>query len=352
MTSVLTQLKLKEISLVDNGANQHARVLLAKRVPEKAGKAKASKPKPKGKPPYSAATAKAAAAFAGCIAAAVAKGYMDGEAETLQEALDEQAERELLDALWSSLCSIFNDDTLSDEQEAAMTQASFDQFMAQLKGNDAAAVAKEDTMPLDLSKAAPEVKAHIEKLEADLKAATAKQADLEKSVAELKAAAPKGDPAEEILKGLTPEAKAVVEKAQKDAAAATSRVQKLEDDASRKEYVAKAATLKKLPAKADELGVALKALAETAPDAYKEIERVLMAANELIEKNDLLMKQLGADGAGDAPTDGSAHVEARAKAQELLKAGTAKTIEQGVQMVYKRDPALYARSREESRAKN
>jgi hypothetical protein len=330
MAKTLRQLEILEVSMVDRPANPQAKVLLAKRAPEKK-EARARQ-------------TKAARAYAKCIALAIAKGYMDGEAETLQEALDERAERELLDALWSSLCSIFNDDTLSEEQEAAMTQASFDQFMAQLKGDDTA-VTKEAGM--DLSKVAPEVKAHVEKLEADL---TAARAELTK-----KAEPPKP---EDVLKGLTPEARAHVESLQKkaeesekQAKEANELAKSLQDKATTKEYVAKAAALKRLPAKPDELGAALKSVAAAAPDAYKEIERVLTAANEQIEKNDLLFKQLGASG-GANDGEGTAYATARAKAQELVAKGEAKTLEQGVALVFKREPELYKQHRQEQTQKN
>lgn len=322
MTTVLRHLKIAENSLVDAGANQHARVLLAKRAP-------ATK---KRKVSPGLATKHAVAVVAKFTKAAIAKGYMDGQAETLDDAIEDQEERELLTALWDSLNSIFNDDTISEEQEAAMAQSSFDSFMTRLKDGS---TPKEARMTLDLSKAAPELKAHVEKLEADLKAATTKLVELEKK-----------EPVD-VLKGLTPEAKALVEKAQRDANEASERIQKLEDENLTREYIAKAEKLPLLAKSAKDLGVLLKTAFRKLDKAdYEALETLLKAANEQIDKG----KVFGiVGGNGNGHSADTAYGEARSRAQELVTKGEAKTIEQGVSLVFKRDPALYDRHRSEGK---
>lgn len=268
------------------------------------------------------------------VALAVSKGYMDGQAQTLDEAVEDQEERELLSALWDALYSIFNDDTVSEADQASMVSASFDQFLTRLQGT--APQAKEASMTIDLSKVAPEIKAHIEKLSGDLK--TAQEA--------LAKAAPKQP--EDVLKGLDGPARELVEKAQRDAADATKKadeaaaqVRKMQDEQRSREYVEKARVLKAIPgASATELGALLKAFAEKAtPEEYTKLEALLKGCNDAIETG-ALFSERGHSGDGSA-AGGSAVERVNALVKARMEKGASKTESEALSAVMRENPGLY-----------
>jgi hypothetical protein len=317
VTAILGDLKINEISLVDRPANQAAKVLLTKR----AGVGSDADAKKRA-----TETVQKLLASKG-LAGRFTKGYMDGQARTLGAALAEREERELLDALSCALYSIFNDDTITEADEAAMVKASFDEFLSRLQGEPAPMATKEARMTLDLSKAAPEVKAHVEKLEARI-------ADLEK------AAAP-APQTEEVLKGLPAEVRERIEKAERENAESKARIEKLEDERLSEQFTKRAESLPQI-GKARDLGVLLKRASQKLDKAdFEQLETVLKAANERIEKGSLF-SQTGATGTTGASAD-TAFGEARERAQELVTKGEAKTIEQGI------DAGLQARSRSSTR---
>jgi hypothetical protein len=126
-------------------------------------------------------------------------------------------------------------------------------------------------------------------------------------------------------------------------AAANVDLQKKLDEETKvrkaKDAVARATSLyKSIPAKSDELGAALLALSEAAPEASKVIEAVLVKCNEAMAKN-ALFEQIGktevtpdsAEGQLDAMV-----VVARKASPELSKA-------QAEAQVLRQNPDLYAR---------
>ena len=222
-----------------------------------------------------------------------------------------------------------------------------------------------------------DMRAALEKAEADLKkeqeraeAAEAKATNaaeqieaLTKSVDELKKAARQDtEPARLDKSELSPEVRAALEKAEADGKANAERAEKAEQSAKAAEdiakaeretrltaeFITKAEGYKALPVKKDEFGPVLKAASEKlSKEAYEEIERVLKAADEQIAASDVF-KEHGRSGDG-AKAD-TALAEVTTKAAELRKSDPKLTEAAAQQQVFKADPDLAARYQDERRA--
>jgi predicted RNA-binding Zn-ribbon protein involved in translation (DUF1610 family) len=291
MAKTLRQLKIHEVSLVDRGANAHAKVLLAKRDVKK------------GIP-------------LDCPECGFDLPTFYGAAGT-----------EL-----PNFCP---------ECGAAMSLSAVSKADPAVKAK--ATKKKEHDMkeltPEALAKLDPAVRAAVEKVQADLQAANEKLAAVEKGA----------DDKDAIFKGLTPAARELVEKTQRDNAAATERIAKLEDAALTTEFVAKAAALPNLAKSAKDLaGIMKSAFRKLEKADFEALEALLKSANEAIGKGGLFA-ELGTGGGSSAGNGDSAYAEAKAIAEELVKKGEAKTREQALELVFKRQPELYARHATESR---
>jgi hypothetical protein len=189
-------------------------------------------------------------------------------------------------------------------------------------------MAKEE---VDLSKLEPAVKAHIEKLEADLKAATAK-----------------AEP-EDVFKGLSPEARARVEKLEAESKASRDRVEKLEDERLTEQFTKRAEALPNVGTDRGKVAKLLKVASQKLEKAdFEELETMLKAANEQIEKGQLFATH--GSGGGRTPTGDTAYAVAKEKAKALVEKKEVSTIEKGVQVIFEREPELYNRHLAESRA--
>lgn len=89
----------------------------------------------------------------------------------------------------------------------------------------------------------------------------------------------------------------------------------------------------------------------TTADDAKELVRLVKAYSELA-KSSPLFRELGSSGNGDGGGATTAYAEARNKAAELVTKGEAKTVEQGVALIFKRDKALYQRHLDEQKGAN
>jgi hypothetical protein len=321
VSATLRRLKINEHSLVDAGANQHAKVLLAKRVSiEKVG-------------PDSSYEAKRDA-INGTLTEALGNPYGVGASYWYAEATYE--ERVIVCMAGKKWAYPVSFDAAGRAVLGTRYEVEVDYRPVNSQEAD-----------MDVSKLSPEVKAHVAKLEADGKAAQERVTKLEGEIAELKKAKPP-EP-EDVLKGLTPEARTIVEKAQKDAAAATERVAKLEDENQTRIFVAKAAELPNLNKASKELGTLLKACAhKLEKPEFEALETLLKAANEQIAKGKLF-GTAGTDGTGEADGDtAAAIVEKRATA--LVADSKAKNMQEARDMAWKENPALWKRHMKERRA--
>lgn len=192
---------------------------------------------------------------------------------------------------------------------------------------------QEDVM--DLSKVAPEVRAHVEKLEARI-------AELEK------ASAPPPKP-EDILKSMPPEVRDRIEKAERENTETKARLEKLEDERLTDAFQKRAETLPQISKDRASLGTLLKRASLKLDKAdFDALEMLLKAANEQIQKGSLF-SETGSSGATASAEGDTAIAQATAKADELVKAGKVKTKEEGIAKAFRDDKKLYEQHRREQK---
>jgi len=219
-----------------------------------------------------------------------------------------------------------------------------------------------------LMKTAEELTAELAKAEEARKAAEARAEKAEGEITTLKAdfdelkrqleedgREPATKAEEKIDKSaLPPEVRAYVEKAEAERAADRERAEKAEKAANEaseiakaerearltKEFVAKAEGYEALVVKAEDFGPVLKEASEKLSKAsFDEIERVLKAADEQIAKGDLF-KEMGRN--GEAPAADSALAKAETRAAELMKSDPKLAKGEALDLVFKADPELQA----------
>lgn len=112
-----------------------------------------------------------------------------------------------------------------------------------------------------------------------------------------------------------------------------------------KEFVAKAENYKGLPVKAEDFGKLLKEIHKKAPDQYEELIKTIDAANELIVKNNTLMKEIG----GSEPPESDAMTKLNAKANEIKKLNPNMTFPVAFSKAMSENPDLYAEYRQQNK---
>lgn len=182
------------------------------------------------------------------------------------------------------------------------------------------------------------------KAEAALAESMAQNTDLKARLEKIEGEKAKADP----LAAASPEIQAEVEKIRQEAAKANERIAKLEDERLTKEFEGKVAALKAL-ALPITLAGSLRRVAAALPEDAKAIESALKAADEQCAKG-ALFAEAGRSG-GEAAAD-SAFAKANALAKELVAKGEAKTVEQAITLVFKRDRKLYDQHLSEQRKGN
>ena len=181
-----------------------------------------------------------------------------------------------------------------------------------------------------LQKAKEDADAVIVELTKECETLKASAADEKKKMEALEAAKLKKEEETDILKGL-PEA--IVKEIQDN----RERISKMEDEASTREYVAKAAEVT-LIGKADEVGDLLKSIAKHDPTAAAKVLDLFKTASARIKEGDLL-KEVGknADTSSTSACD-----KIIAKAAELRKAHPELTEAKAFTKVYDEDAELRA----------
>ena len=324
MARKLRSVKLDEISFVGKGDNPEAHVLLLKikADPTESSILKAGKDSPsdevlkvwvEANPSYFVKD--------------------DGEAVTFAEIAQD---RELRDKIWSmcymleeSLGSIVRDDSCTDK--ASKIQSSIDEFKAAVT---AITKGENEMTPEEiaaLKKAKEDADANIAELTKELDTLKACAADDKKKMDALEAAKLKKEADEEdVLKGL-PEAIVKEIKENRD------RISKMEDEASTREYVAKAAEVT-LIGKADEVGDLLKSIAKHSTDLAGKVFGLFQTASARIAEGDLL-KEAGKN-TNDDSTGATAYDKIVAKAAELRKSHPELTEAKAFTKVYDEDTEL------------
>lgn len=302
MAQDLSEMTIEEISLVDDPANEQARVLIVKAKGGAKGK-KASHKEPDGDE-------------------GKAEGDGDGdEAEAamrLKKALDEIAP-ELVQA-------VVGGDPINPEA-----------------AHEAAASLKEYVMDIEnLSKALEDAEARLETLEkraTDAEAALneaneiikAKDAELE-TVTKAAGGEEEGPSEEEIIKSL-PES---IRKRLEDAKAAEEELAKAKAKAEEDEAVA--AAKKYGVGKAEEVGpMMLRVKKGMTTEADAELLDALLKSFSEVSGKSLLFKSMGSD----AAVDGDPEALLKAKADEIKKANSGLTDAQAYEKALENNPALY-----------
>lgn len=207
----------------------------------------------------------------------------------------------------------------------------------------------------DMEKATAEIekmKGEIEKSKEALKKA---EEEIEMKKAEIKklgkevpppAAGPveKSDGSYDYPKGWTPEQIAAIEpilKANKSHEVELKKIQKALDDEQtakvEKEFIAKAAEIKSLSIKSDDLGKTLKLVNDKAgKDASDKIMSILKQADETVTKSKLF-GEYGGTGEGEC----DALVQMETKAEAIMKSDAKITKAQAFDLVMKANPELY-----------
>lgn len=224
---------------------------------------------------------------------------------------------------------------------------------------------KEPDMALDMEALDPEVREHIEGLEAQIKEAAPSDEAIaeavEKAIGELKAedlvgkveglalAEPETDPEpdiEDLVKGLPEALQAEIRKGQE----ALTKAEKLEAAAEERHFAEIAKGMPALSEKTDEVAAALRTFAKAVggedTDQYKLVNRVLKAADaQAAEAMRALGKAIGHGEDGPVVSDQD---EALAQINELARAavekGLAPTVQQAKLALRETHPALIAKA--------
>ena len=366
--TVLRDLKIKSVSVVDQGANQHAHIKLAKRAEDEAPEANEKQ-------------VENDAAFFARIGQAVAKMFH------LSPKADEEVEKEaktfasidgarktferiyrISDALGDSLRSIVSDEELTDEQKAGMIVETADQAAQAIKsdiagmfngtavskgaegetGNEGegeqpaseapAEAAQEGQTPADnpatvdknhqegeeidmkfnVEAMTPEERAQFEDLQKRFGVAEEEQQQTPAQQAEAPAAETHEESGDgDIYKGINPAVKAEIES-----------LRKFREEAEEREIMEVAKRYTIIGKKPEELAPVLKGLKAAGGTAYADMIAVLDSAVQTVEKSGVF-GEIGKRGNGGTSTD-DAWGKIEVAAQEIVKSNTGMTYAQAI----------------------
>lgn len=154
----------------------------------------------------------------------------------------------------------------------------------------------------------------------------------------------KGIP-EEIMKTLPEDVRKVLEENQTKTKEALDLAKRLQTEKLEAEYVGKARNFSCVVAEPEKVGKVLKKIADFSKEDYDVIEAVLKAANERINRNDLLLKEIGAN--SDAGGAGDAWGRIVQAGKEIVAKNADMTLEQAIDKVIHDEPTLYEEYRKE-----
>ena len=332
MARKLRSVKLDEISFVGKGDNPHAHVLLLKMKPEDSIIALGKE--------YKETEDHNKVLKSWLESNQVKKD--DGEALTFAELA---ADRELRDKIWSmcymledSLGSIVRDESCTDK--AAKIQQSIEEFKTAVtaitKGENK--MTPEEITALKKAKEDSDTKvAELTKANEELIAKAAKCPECGATLPESGTCAKGCGGKKEVKKEETDIFKGLPESIVKEIKENRDRISKMEDEASTREYVAKAAEVT-LIGKADEIGDLLKTIAKHDAKSAEKVLDLFKTASARIKEGDLL-KEVGKS--TDSGTV-SAYDKIVAKAAELRKSHPELTEAKAFTKVYDEDTELRA----------
>ena len=196
----------------------------------------------------------------------------------------------------------------------------------------------------EIEKVKTEAKTELEKAKAEMTDEQKKKMDEEKANW-----MKKEEPVEteDLIKSADPKLQELVKKLQEDGVKDKEELKKVQDEKDVKEAELKKELLSKEAEKYPNIGATkedlVKILSNVDEDTSTLIKAVLSADNEALKDN-AIIKSVGSSGDG---ADKTAKQEIEEKASELVKSGNAKTIEIARTKVYKSEPELLKKFREE-----
>jgi len=331
----LSGLRISKIDRVEDPANDGARILLFK----SADVAKKDRPSIKRDDVYEALRRRG---YSKERAARIANAVANGTIDRVRKATPDD-----LDALIAALADLIQTEPASDhtpdKEEGTVPDTNDD-----------------DTIEIDRESLSEEVRAYLDRIEADAKAAAELRAELDAlrdmdldTLAALTGLVKPdtdedGTPAEDddVLVALAkshPEAAAEIRKAREAAAQAHAEVMKMRRNAQRERFVAKArGDLGSLTGTDADKADALLAIADAVgedSETFRTVERLLKAAAaQAQEATTVLARSQGTSGGGK-PSD--AYEAVMGKAREIAKS-TGKTIDAAIGDVFAAHPDLFA----------
>lgn len=190
----------------------------------------------------------------------------------------------------------------------------------------------------DAKKAMPEDKQkEMDALDEDKKKLEKSVEELEKSLEATKVSKSAKDAEEEMLKSVPEAVRKMFEQTKADAEAAKAIAKAMQEEKINKSFIEKVSVYKSLPAKADELGPILKAVSQADEKLGTQLEGILKATNELVEKG-AAFKELG-DNQGGSASDALAQLEKHVN--EIVVKNTSMTKEQAYAKALELHPDLY-----------
>ena len=155
------------------------------------------------------------------------------------------------------------------------------------------------------------------------------------------------DDEDDMMKSLPENVRKMLEDSQKRVEEAEKLAKELKDQQLNNEYVDKAKQFSEVVTDATILGPVLKRIAEINVEDYQKIESVLKAANEMVERNNILLKELGADGTTDSG-NGDAWDQIEKAAKTLMDTDSSLTEAMAISKAIRENPDLYKQYRKES----
>ena len=150
---------------------------------------------------------------------------------------------------------------------------------------------------------------------------------------------------EDVWKQMPEEVKKSLQESQKQAKEASELAKKLQEEKLNGEYIAKVRDIATdVVTEPDKVGPVLKRIADNSNEDYEIIEATLKAANEMVRKNNQILKEIGSGGEGSG---GSAWAKIEEKAEEYKKADPNLTQAQAIRKVLREHRDLYKQYQEE-----
>lgn len=143
---------------------------------------------------------------------------------------------------------------------------------------------------------------------------------------------------EDVMKGLPESVRKIVEESNKRAEEAEKLAKRLNDEKDLEKYVQVAKSFNAVVTEPTKVGAVLKNIADNNKDDFGVIESVLKASNEALERNNILMKELGTD---HTENDGNVWQKIENEAKDIMKSDTKISKEQAISKVLRDNPSLY-----------